>query len=120
MHGTRFCQALDAGEWATRGAGATLSLAIALGLLRFLARLRFRTVYGVAEVLAGVIVATTSFDGVALVTNATDGSLVLTFVTAAVFPIVRGLDNIHRGAAKEPLDPIGGKLLAWLSRPLAA
>ena len=39
-------------------------------------------------------------------------------LTAGVYLVVRGLDNVHQGLTKDPKDPIGTKLFSYLSASL--
>ena len=78
----------------------------------FFIRLKFRFLYGITEVFAGVVVAlhkvSTEITDIASVTAGWS----LAFLTAAVYLVVRGLDNMHQGMTKEPLDAA----LLWMWR----
>jgi hypothetical protein len=85
--------------------GGTLAAAAAL----FYFRLRLRSVYGVTEAMAGLAVA-----GQRAPTEFVlgDGTFYFAVLTAGVYLVVRGFDNIHQGLTKEPFDP----LATWVVR----
>ena len=92
-----------------------LSLTLGAGLLLFYFRLRLRSIYGVSESLVGLTVAghrvATQPD-----TAISDSGFYLAVLTAGVYLVVRGLDNVHQGLTKPPLDPIAERVLSWLRR----
>lgn len=89
---------------------------LAIGSMFFFIRLKWRFVYGVSEACAGVVVASQRFYTDAVVgTSASTTPIVLAILTAGVYLVVRGADNMHQGLVKEPLDPIGQKILKWLA-----
>lgn len=71
--------------------------AAAAAILLFTFRLRYRCMYGLSEALIGLVVAANQ-------AGAGPG-LYLTVLTAGVYLVVRGLDNIHQGwkAKSDPL-----------------
>ena len=74
--------------------------------------------YGLSEVLVGVSVAVerttaTTASGA----SPLDTSFYLAMLTASVYLVVRGLDNIHQGFTNEPIDPIAARIVAWLAGP---
>lgn len=94
----------------------TVGLTGVLGLALFYFRLRLRAVYGFTEALVGlaaagrqvmVIAGTPTITG----TPAKDPTFYLAVLTAGVYLVVRGLDNIHQGISKEPRDPIVTNLI---------
>jgi hypothetical protein len=87
------------------------------GLLLFFIRLKWRCAYGLSEAAVGVIVASLKFRADALAaTGEMPGAFTgLAILTAGVYLVVRGLDNIHQGLTKPPLDPLGQKVMSWLS-----
>jgi hypothetical protein len=90
---------------------------LAIGSMFFLIRLKWRFVYGASEACAGVVVASQRFYTEAIVGHLNSMTpIVLAILTAGVYLVVRGADNMHQGLTKEPLDPIGQKLLKWLGR----
>jgi hypothetical protein len=108
-------------DWATRPdiaptwrivAVLVVTLVVSVGL--FLFRLKARCVYGCTEALAGLYAAQS-------VTTGDKHGLPFFFalLTAGVYLYVRGLDNMHQGATKPPLDPVWIYLKAWL-RPRTA
>ena len=89
------------------------SFAALFGGLLFLVRLKLRFIYGASEAIVGLVVSThkvvTEINQVAAInTNTT-----LAFLTAGIYLIVRGLDNMHQGLSKEPFD---GLVLLLISR----
>ncbi|MBS0445099.1 MAG: hypothetical protein JSR59_04015 [Proteobacteria bacterium] len=86
--------------------------ALTLGLCLFVLRLRVRCIYGLVEVGVGVIIANDHGHLLRWDTALTERGLYITFLTAAVYLIVRGLDNIHQGYSKEPVD----RVLLWMQR----
>jgi len=76
-----------------------------LGVLLFFFRLWLRSLYGLTEMVIGVFVAArrTSVTGMM---DREDVGFYLALLTAGVYLLVRGLDNIHQGLTKDPRDPI--------------
>ena len=77
---------------------------IIFGFSLFFFRLYARGIYGFTEIIAGL--------GVAAQKVYTEKSLDLTkssfyfvILTAAIYLVVRGLDNIHQSLTKDPIDP---------------
>jgi hypothetical protein len=94
----------------------------------FLLRLRFRSLYGLTEVVAGVFVGTLKVSESApsvasnpvpeisamISTLTTDAYVAV--LTAGIYLVVRGLDNMHQGIFKDPpRDLIVEKLADWLN-----
>jgi hypothetical protein len=81
------------------------------GTAAFLVRLKRRSLYGTLEVVFGIMVGTTTYTrsfqhGVAdLKADWTSTNLALGVLTAGVYLVVRGLDNVHQGVEKDPKDP---------------
>lgn len=75
----------------------------AAGLALFGIRIKWRVVYGLTEAVVGLLVAghRANSDGV----TSADVALVLAILTAGVYLVVRGLDNVHQGWKSET-DPI--------------
>jgi hypothetical protein len=89
---------------------AALPLVAAAALFSF--RLGFRAIYGLSEAAVGLWV------GVGRVnTDAAGSALIIPILTASVYLMVRGFDNIHQGLTKDPKDPMATKALEWLRRP---
>lgn len=80
-----------------------------LGGAAFLFRLRFRCLYGITEVGAGLFVAWFQVRGGGG-GGLLSGAFLLAFITAAVYLVVRGLDNVHQGWKAEPPDPLAAFL----------
>jgi hypothetical protein len=75
-----------------------------IGILLFFFRLTARSLYGASEALVGLGIAATKVGAVDV--EFSNSNFLLTLLTAAVYLVVRGLDNIYIGLTKEPLDPI--------------
>ena len=80
----------------------TVIMTLGLGVGLFVFRLKARTYYGLTEIMVGVTVAVyrvtaTPNDG--LISNA---DLYLAVLTAGIYLVVRGLDNMHQGLNNEP------------------
>jgi hypothetical protein len=88
---------------------AAVILAAGGGGILFYFRLQLPAVYGLTEIVVGVTVAA---QRAADSSNNLNAGLLLVLLTAGVYLVVRGLDNIHRGWTKPPLDP----LLQWVIR----
>lgn len=89
-------------------------VALAVGLLLFLVRLRFRAIYGLTEVAVGAgVVAHRAYSG-----NIGSSNLdfYLAILTAGIYLVVRGCDNVHTGLFKDPIDPIAAKLLTFFGK----
>ena len=99
----------------TQAVAAGAVITAALGSALFYFRLRLRSVYGASEALVGVLVAT---HRIATESDAAvkEPAFYLAILTAGVYLVVRGLDNMHQGLVKEPLDPIFTWLLKRLNR----
>lgn len=90
--------------------GITVTAALA-GLL-FYFRLILRSCYGLTETLVGLAIAG---DRIAAQTSASYSSqFYLAVLTAGVYLIVRGLDNIHQGLTKKPYDPVATRTVTWV------
>jgi uncharacterized membrane protein len=91
------------------------SVTLAIGAVLFYFRLRWRFAYGFTETLVGVAVASQRFYSDAMIAKSfSTGPLLLTILTAGIYLVVRGADNMHQGLTKEPLDPLGKKVREWL------
>lgn len=87
-------------------AGLTTALATLLvGLALFYFRLHLRSPYGLTEILIGLAVATQRA-AVAGEGGREDAAFYLAVLTAGVYLVVRGLDNVHQGITRTPTDPI--------------
>ena len=114
----------DSYLWAMRPANSLNTTAFAVGFTAlaasnflFLVRLRFRFVYGLSEAIVGCVVAVYKFTQDLGANNALSANTFLVVLTAGVYLMVRGLDNMHIGLTKEPLDPLAAKVTAWLFGP---
>lgn len=79
--------------------------ALIVGIALFFFRLHVRFWYGAVEVAVGVIVAMSVYQ---TNTGKDTSSLFLTVLTAGVYLIVRGLDNVHQGWATDKLNKFIG------------
>lgn len=82
-------------------------MALLLGLVLFTLRSNLRFFYGISEVLVGLIVA--AYRHIPK-TSIWDFDTFLPFLTAGVYLVVRGFDNIQQGLSKNTPDP----LVSWL------
>lgn len=96
----------------TTSAIAISILTLVLGCLLFFFRHRCRCIYGVTEVMAGLFIAGYKFSETEATKALTDPNFYLVMLTAGVYLVVRGLDNVHQGMDR---DPIG---LAFIRRTL--
>lgn len=91
----------------------TVIITLILGLALFYFRLRARSLYGFTEAAIGLTVAANKVaaeNSQSIITS----NFYLAILTASVYLVVRGLDNIHQGLTKEPIDPYGLKLVLFL------
>jgi hypothetical protein len=91
------------------------AIALTLGTILFIIRIKFRSVYGLTEIVAGMVIAADRVANQSLATGAADMTFYFAVLTAGVYLVVRGLDNVHQGLTKEPLDPLGQALLVLLA-----
>ncbi|MCH8181028.1 MAG: hypothetical protein IIA02_14765 [Proteobacteria bacterium] len=85
-------------------------LALAGGAALFAFRLKCRAVYSLSEATVGTLIAAQRFSDPS--TQLTDISFFMVFLTAGIYLVVRGLDNMHQGLTKPPIDPLAKKFLA--------
>lgn len=88
-------------------AKTAISFTLIAGILLFLFRLYYRSLYGITEVLIGLIVSGNKISENGL--NHLNSNFYLALLTAGVYLVVRGLDNIHIGFTKLPVDPFALK-----------
>ncbi|WP_454909268.1 hypothetical protein [Variovorax gossypii] len=81
-------------------------LAISIGFMLWWFRLKARCCYGAVEVFVGMCVAVFQTQAVAPGVAVLDRNVLLALLTAAVYLIVRGLDNVHQGWKAERPDPV--------------
>jgi hypothetical protein len=82
----------------------TMTATVTSGGLLFAFRLRARCIYGFSEALAGVTVVVHRVVTTDSKTAVYDVGFFLAILTAGIYLVVRGLDNIHQGLTKEPFD----------------
>jgi len=114
----------DALEWLqsrtwpplTRGAVGAVCAAGA-GALLFWFRLQYRFVYGLSEVLVGIGVAGYHAYRAADSVSMWDANVYLAILTAGIYLVVRGADNMHTGLTKAPVDPLAFRIFRPRSTP---
>lgn len=89
-------------------------ITMVLGLLFFYFRLKWRSIYGTTELIFGLIIAANKITEVN--SKMLDSSFYITFLSASIYLVVRGLDNIHQGLIKEPIDPLAREINEFLRR----
>lgn len=96
----------------TSAAILSVIVTLTIGLLLFYFRLKARAIYGLTEATVGLIVS------VQRVIHEPEQIITPEFyfaiLTAAIYLFVRGVDNIHQGLTKEPIDPYGSKIYNFL------
>lgn len=96
---------------------AHAALVLVAGICLYAARRWVRAVYGLTEVALGVFIGGQKLAGPA--TDSLDWSLEIAIatLTAGIYLVVRGLDNIEQGVSKPPRDALwtalGGSYLGW-------
>jgi len=88
------------------------TIILVVGLTLFYIRLRFRFCYGLSELCAGVAVAGYKVSSEIHRISEISVGWSLAILTAGIYLVVRGLDNMHQGVTKEPLDAI----VIWLAQ----
>jgi hypothetical protein len=93
--------------------GVSITLLLALALFYF--RLRVRSVYGFSEAVVGLAVAggriAADYDKALY-----DTGFYLAMLTASVYLVVRGFDNIYQGLSASPPDPVATAIKYRLMR----
>lgn len=95
--------------------GATLCL----GAILFYFRLKLRSIYGVTEATVGLAVSAHRVS-IESSTAAQDPAFYLALLTAGVYLVVRGLDNVHQGLTKDPKDPAAASMSNWVGSQLGS
>ncbi len=93
----------------------TLLITLALGFLLFYFRLRLRGVYGITEVLIGLAIAANRV-AIENTREVPKSEFYLAILTASVYLVVRGIDNIHQGLTKDPFDPVAQKIFFYFKK----
>jgi hypothetical protein len=100
-----------AGElsWRTVAVYALAAVAFfGIGILFFYFRLRLRSVYGLLETAAGILIGVNKFSG----DTSHSTELVIAILTASIYLVVRGLDNVYTGLTDpKARDPVALALL---------
>jgi hypothetical protein len=110
----QIAKARQVGPVATAATCACVSLGVGvMGICLFLFRLHRRSTYGLTEAVAGAAAGISKFLDPSKPTGV---GLAFFLLTASIYLVVRGLDNIHQGLCKEPHDPWAEWVLARLLR----
>ena len=91
-----------------------LPLTFVAGLVLFWIRLRLRSVYGFTEVAVGLVVALWQVVTASPERPLLDFGPMVGFLTAGVYVVVRGMDNMHVGWKAEKPDPLVRLLKRWI------
>jgi hypothetical protein len=97
-----------------QAAGMGVIVVLCLGAFLFAVRLRYRATYGLSEVVVGLVIAAYRFEANISGAKPISPDFLVAILTAAVYLVVRGFDNIHQGIAKEPVDPLYQRLASRL------
>jgi hypothetical protein len=79
-----------------------------VGTMLFWFRLRHRSAYGITEALVGLYIAAQKVQQLSQAAGQTKPpgvDLAFALLTASVYLVVRGLDNVHQGMYRDPKDP---------------
>jgi hypothetical protein len=96
------------------------AIPVVMGSMLFYFRLRYRSVYGLSEALVGVFVSVYRMSNRSTDADSISPDFVLAILTASVYLVVRGFDNIHQGLKQKPPDPAASAALGWIRRKLEA
>lgn len=110
-----FVWSLATDEWKPLAVVLITLYTLAAGWLLFGFRYSARALYGLTEVAAGVAVSVHRVITPSII-RLDDLSLHLAILTAGIYLVVRGFDNIHQGLTKDPIDPVATYLLEKLRR----
>lgn len=97
-------------KWKPLGIAMTTAYTLGAGGFLFAFRYSTRALYGLTEVAAGVAVAVHRVISPSKI-DLNDLGLHLALLTAGIYLVVRGFDNIHQGLTKDPIDPVAAYLL---------
>lgn len=93
-----------------------VALPLVAGVVLFSFRLMFRSLYGLSEAAVGLWVGGQDVSQNPITPAPLD--LILPILTASVYLIVRGFDNVHQGlTSKDRKDPVATKTIEWLRMP---
>jgi hypothetical protein len=85
----------------------------------FYFRLRVRSVYGLTEVVVGIGMACSKLCPFGLQESVANSignrSFLVPMLTASIYLIVRGLDNVHQGLVQKPPDPVAAAIVGKLN-----
>ena len=94
-----------------------VALPLAAGALLFWFRLRFRAIYGLSEAAVGLWMGGRMIGG--STTTSASVEFILPILTASVYLMVRGFDNVYQGLSlkSDPKDPMATTAIEWLRKP---
>lgn len=102
-------------SWSWRASVSVLVLVD--GSLLFYVRFRWRSLYGLSEAAVGLVI---SFEKIFRIPNleaSANSEFLLAILTASVYLVVRGFDNVHQGLKDDPpSDSIAGAFVALVRR----
>lgn len=87
---------------------------LGMGCGLFLFRLKARAVYGLTEAVVGVAVAVHRAPPGDITSLSLDSAFFLAILTASVYLVVRGFDNVHQGVSKDPKDAVVSAILHFV------
>lgn len=97
---------------AIRTVSALLGATLLVSACLFWFRLKCQFLYGCSEACVGVLVALLRILSDAETAQVSTPQFLLLLLTAGVYLIVQGFDNMHKGATKTPADPVWSYLMA--------
>lgn len=104
--------------WQISPAIVTALATLICGTILFFFRLKFRSMYGLTEAVIGVVVAISKIAPTMKGSATIDTEIYLAILTAGVYLVVRGMDNVHQGIVNETPDPLATKALLWFRQSL--
>jgi hypothetical protein len=92
------------------------ALPLVTGGALFMIRLKFRSIYGLSEAAIGLWVGVDHIPSIS--ETSVNPDFILPILTASVYLIVRGFDNVHQGLTKDPKDLVATAAINWLRKPI--
>ena len=103
-------------EWSSAPTvGIAVCIPLIIGGLLFCIRRNMRVLYGATETLMGIIVFMSSLSAKRPGVKVTDPAFALAMLTASIYLVVRGLDNVDQGWQEKEKD-LGVKLLTVVAK----
>ena len=93
----------------------TIFITLIFGIILFYIRLYLRSIYGISELILGLSITGYKINDANL-SELFESGFIMTYITASVYLVVRGLDNVHQGLTKAPYDPIIIKFFEFLKK----